>query len=899
MGQMTADFTVSLNGNCPKQTATFFNTSTQIPGSALFIWNFGNGTIDTTRSVSDSVNETYSANQNYQVTLTVQSGGQTATQSRTLSIEALTQSFALGASRGCLPLTDTLTNTSQLGGRTTSECFWDFGDGTTLFAPPGSDSPVLHTYQEAGTKTVQMTLLTTSGCVQYLKQSIVVPSQAASCSGAPGGSGTVTGQGNGVHASFTYTNQFVVFKMCLPEVFYFASTSTNAAQLAWDFGDGATAANVTNPSHSYKTPGTFYVRLTATGADASVSSTTDTINVYAPSATVQANIIQTCGPAEITLRATGVINTTQYSWNFGDGVVSNEPDSVVTHRYAVGTYSPMLTLWDSVGCTGNFGLAAPLVFDSLHASIQSSTRQVCDSALVQFSAGTYSISKTSLGDPLTYQWAFDTDSSAYMTSIANPALEYRTPGMYKVSLTVKSVPGCQYTYLDTIRVAEKPKGFMTGPSKACSGAPLSFSAFETSTPGGPVASGTGSSASGTGSSSPGSLPNWDWILPGGPADTAQTISFSIPKQGQYMVALVMGLNGCFDTVSAPVSIYPLPDLTLSPQDPRICLGDSLQLTATGGTSYQWSPSVVIHTGAGGNSPSGPDNGSTVSAEVTPAFPTSYKVTATNQYGCTATDSDRVFVVRPFSLRLPSDTFVCTGSNVLLEPEGGYTYRWIAGVSGSDSAASAIRVNPAAGTSYTVVASDSDRCFADTATVNVAVEPLPTVQAVPVGTLPAGNSVTLQVTGSADVTSWEWSPADYLSCTDCNSPLSTPQSSITYTVTGKTQYGCTASDSLRIQLICMEDRVSVPNTFTPNNDGFNDVFYPRGKGVRVISSFLIFNRWGNTVFERHNIPLDDAASGWDGKLNGADQPTGSYVYALQIVCDTGDIFALKGTVMLER
>lgn len=78
-----------------------------------------------------------------------------------------------------------------------------------------------------------------------------------------------------------------------------------------------------------------------------------------------------------------------------------------------------------------------------------------------------------------------------------------------------------------------------------------------------------------------------------------------------------------------------------------------------------------------------------------------------------------------------------------------------------------------------------------------------------------------------------------------------------------------------------------------------MFYPRGSGVRVVSSFLIYGRWGKLVFERHNVPLDDAGSGWDGTSGGVDQPIGAYVYEMVLICDTGETFVRKGTILLER
>ncbi|WP_315822298.1 gliding motility-associated C-terminal domain-containing protein [Paraflavitalea speifideaquila] len=63
--------------------------------------------------------------------------------------------------------------------------------------------------------------------------------------------------------------------------------------------------------------------------------------------------------------------------------------------------------------------------------------------------------------------------------------------------------------------------------------------------------------------------------------------------------------------------------------------------------------------------------------------------------------------------------------------------------------------------------------------------------------------------------------------------------------------------------------------------------------------VVFNRWGNKVFERYDFPARYAAYCWDGKMNGIDQPIGTYVYYVELQCPKGDAFIKKGTVTLIR
>jgi gliding motility-associated-like protein len=103
--------------------------------------------------------------------------------------------------------------------------------------------------------------------------------------------------------------------------------------------------------------------------------------------------------------------------------------------------------------------------------------------------------------------------------------------------------------------------------------------------------------------------------------------------------------------------------------------------------------------------------------------------------------------------------------------------------------------------------------------------------------------------------------------------------------------------VRIKLQCSEDFIFIPNSFTPNNDGLNDLFYIKGKGIGIIKSLMIFNRWGEKVFERTRFNIDDKASAWDGKYKGVLAPMGTYLYFAEMQCDNGQPVIKNGTVTL--
>jgi len=109
-----------------------------------------------------------------------------------------------------------------------------------------------------------------------------------------------------------------------------------------------------------------------------------------------------------------------------------------------------------------------------------------------------------------------------------------------------------------------------------------------------------------------------------------------------------------------------------------------------------------------------------------------------------------------------------------------------------------------------------------------------------------------------------------------------------------QYGCTSADSIFINAepCC---NIYMPNAFTPNGDTHNDRFKPVTEGRQEIITFRVMNRWGNEVYGSANS--DDP--GWDGKFGGADQDMGTYTYYLKYRCIDGNIYEIKGDVILIR
>jgi gliding motility-associated-like protein len=285
--------------------------------------------------------------------------------------------------------------------------------------------------------------------------------------------------------------------------------------------------------------------------------------------------------------------------------------------------------------------------------------------------------------------------------------------------------------------------------------------------------------------------------------------------------------------------------------------------------------------------------------INPSTNTSYVVTGVSEKGCVKNDTVYVRVRQPFTVKvLPGDT-LCAGEQMRLGAAGADQYQWIPSTGLDNANIASPKASPSATTVYTVVGKDNDNCFTDTGHVTVKVYPIPQIFAGNDTTVNTGNTVRLSPAYSQDVTAFNWAPSGGLSCTNCATPMADVKGSATYRLTATNQGGCVATDDITITSVCNGNNWFVPNTFSPNGDGVNDVFYVRGKGVYNIHSLRIFNRWGQQVFEKRNFNANDPAAGWDGKINGRIADMDVYVYIVDIICDNSNIVPYKGNVALIR
>lgn len=637
----------------------------------------------------------------------------------------------------------------------------------------------------------------------------------------------------------------------------------------WNFGDGQSQALVVGGqvSHTYANPGAYTVSLTindAGGCQVTTGGNVGTVTAFGPKASFAPSATTMLYGSTLYLYnytnsyGLGAVN---YSWNFGDGGSSTDVDP--SHLYAApGTYTVTLTASNSAGgCSSTYSVQIVVQPYNPHFQTYTSyvTSQKCPPVLAQFQNTSYGYA--SIG------WNFGDGSTA--GNVSSPSHVYAAPGTYTVTLSLYGTGGVlQAQYTDVVNVRQPSSTLATPTPAVCLGKVTFLQATAKGGLGYLYDFGDGSVASGG----------------------ATLVSHVYAEPGSYSAQLVVtDTVGCAIAAASPVEVTvdPLPVVSVTPLSPVACLNTGVRLNATGAVTYSWTPL------------SGLDQGDVGSVLATPLATTFYHVTGIDNNGCAGVDTVTVQVVQPEHLALSPDTAsLCAGDSLGLHATGTDVYLWIDDVSGLSAVdLGAVVAVPPTTLKYTVVGSDSYACFHDTLTVPVTVRPVPTVDAGPSVEVLDGTPVDLLATGSPDIVTWSWTPAVYLSCTDCAQPVCTPKKPEIYTVSVVNGVGCSASDTVAVKLICEAARVRIPEAFTPNGDGHNDRFDILGIGE--VDHLVIFDRWGGKVFERSNFYTADLSSQWDGTAHGQPAPTGTYVYFVEMTCPTGGAFTRKGTVVLVR
>ena len=175
-------------------------------------------------------------------------------------------------------------------------------------------------------------------------------------------------------------------------------------------------------------------------------------------------------------------------------------------------------------------------------------------------------------------------------------------------------------------------------------------------------------------------------------------------------------------------------------------------------------------------------------------------------------------------------------------------------------------------------------------VSISVHPQPVVELGPEIFIEEGEHVQLHARSSTPVSTYKWLPSAGLDNAAIRDPVASPALTTNYLVEVTSEFGCKATGNIMINIF---RKLYMPDGFTPNNDGKNDVFRIPAGTTMQLKKFCIYDRWGRLVFSTHDI-----SRGWDGKVNGMNATGGVYVYVITGSDYKGDR-EVKGTFVLIR
>jgi gliding motility-associated-like protein len=707
--------------------------------------------------------------------------------------------------------------------------------------------------------------------------------------------------------------------VCTPYQFSFATTSTGYESITWNFGDGNSATGSSTVSHTYSTPGNFQVLMIQKYQNCiDTVQKTFTVVIQNDNQTIITPDSTICFGATKQLRGAAALS---YCWSpstylsdpSAQNPVSSSPRNITyfltsekkgTNLIINGNFNS-----GNTGFTSAYNYATSNVTEGQY--YVGASPQAWNSSLSNCGDHTTGNGNMMLVNgapaPNTKVWTqtvtvLPNTNYSFATWIQalwppNPAqLQFSINNIDIGTLITASLPTCTWTQFyttwnsgnatsATISIINK-NTLVIGNDFALddiSFTPVIISrdsvkiSVDT-----PLINTSSDSAICTGSliqiNTTGAL-NYVWSPANGLSNTSVSNPIAAPSATTKYIVTGTNSFGCSAKDSITVTVNPTPTITLS-NDTLVCSGSNIQLVASGGTAYSWSPVNTL------------SNAAIANPVATPSAGTTYHVTVTNAANCSSSDSIRVDVRQLNTFSISPSRTVCIGDSVQLIATGGDIYNW----SPSSSLSNANLANPFAypvnTTDYDVIISDTLCNISETLTATVTVNPLPVLNVSKSNDVDCSNAGSqLSVTGAIE---YAWLPSGTLNNSMIRNPIASPLTTTRYFVTGKDINGCINTDSITVFVTADNaGNYLIPNAFTPNNDGINDCFGIKNWGPVTNFEFSIYNRWGQLVF--YTI---DPTNCWNGNFKAEAQNAGMYAYTINARNACG-VIKRNGLVTLVR
>jgi gliding motility-associated-like protein len=819
----TASFTLQETA-CTNLAITPTNTSV---AANQYSWNFGVGS-----NVSGvSPNNTYTTAGTYEVRLiALNSFGCSDTIFDSITvISAPTVSLASTAIEGCAPLN------VGFSASTTGENLsynWNYGNGNTSTAAAAIDQVYIENI-DVTNYTASLTVSNACGSSTDDVNLTVLPRP---------------------HANFSTQ---LLSTICSPVSVDFDNNSTGGmTACTWNFGDGG-SANVEDPGVRVYTTGdddddddesaTFDITLTVEnqcGTDEHVESLT--IQPNGVNAQVSLSASSGCSPLTVVASNTGTGgNMIQYSYETGNVSIGNNAEFVFDQE---GEY----TIWQYAtdGCGFDTTFAVVQVFQSPQISFISSADEACQGTGITFESTSSNFSEI--------QWTFGDGESSFLPEVEK---HYAQAGTYDVNLQGMGSNGCGASASMTVTVHSIPVAQYEVPTQEnC--APFDICPMNTSVGGF----------------------NHQWTFGDGFTVNEQQPCYTFTNESdgvlyRHVVLTVSNSFGCADTADKVFTIYPLPNTNFQFAESASCV-----------FPYTLNPIGIGETFAGYN---WSVNGTLASTAAQPnlqlAAPGNYTVEleATNMYGCQG-ESQNTFVIYPEVVA----NFEADRENGCIElpvrfnsiSSNAVSQEWSFGDGGTSTVLSPSHTFEDQGVFDVQLVVTSVHGCVDTLVRHNFIEtyPLPVADFRPLSETASifDPSFTFENL-SQDGVSYTWHFGDGKSSDDEN-PTHEYQHPGTWQVRmiAENMFGCT-DEVIRSVHVDNDFQVYIPNSFTPNNDGLNDVFKPEMEGLEFVSryKFQVYDKWGTVIFES-----EDPKNAWLGDVRDNNEYTMNSTYRYQLIIE---------------
>jgi len=715
------------------------------------------------------------------------------------------------------------------------------GFDTYSWVPPsGNSPPTANTYSinasVAGIYTLNVTLNTCATSSAYTFTYNVLPGPTPNFTDV-----TTPCSGN---VSFTSTSS--------------ANGGTAITGYTWEWGDGTANGTGANATHTYTSTGTNTITLVVTNGTCtdSISQTVVTPTHPVASFSLANNCLNTV--TNYTSTSTAAAGIASQNWDFGDATTGT--GSNPSHTYmSAGTYTVNLVVKDNNSCKDSASELI-IIYPLPPVAVNSST--IC--------VGQETATLTATG-AVSYIW----NPTTGLTPTGGSPVTGTPTTTTNYTVTGTDANGCTNTATSTITVNPLPPVAVNS-STICVGqetATLTAANAITYTwnPAITLSSSNGSPVTGT---------------------PTTTTNYTVTGTDA---------NGCVNTATSTIIVNPLPNITVNTA--TICVGQQIALlTASGASTYTWNP---VNTLSGSFGP-------TVNG--TPAITTNYTITGTDNNGCQSNATTTIVVnqlpIVTTGSVTPGCVPLCTNLSVSSNsPLSNYIWDFGNGQSQVQQTLAPPSKSFITATCFSVAGTyvinlsvtDTNHCI-NTATTIAVAYPLPTAdfdfQPQPITILAPQVQFINQSSGI--ITNYTWNLGDIYNTNDTSSLINP---SHLYSDTGTymvsllvtTQKGCSAT--VTKPLIIKEAYVIyVPNAFTPNGDGENEMFKAVGEGINSFKLY-IFDRWGNNLFYS-----EDINKGWEGNYLGKGNQIMQedvYVWKIDLVDFSNKGHSLHGTVTLLK